>query len=248
MRKKGQHFLVDRGIIERIVSYAELAPDDKVLEIGPGTGNLTEAIATKAGQVFVVEVDPVLAADLHGRFKNVVVIKGDALKVELPEYNKIVSNLPYQISTKITFRLLSRPFKLAVLMYQKEFALRMLASPGSENYGRLGMIVGYLCKAEILEVVPRSAFWPVPEVESAIVRLRPREHEVDAERFIWLAEGLFNHRRKKIKKALAAMGISKEAMADMDASLLEKRPEELMPEEAAGLITKTNKSIKRRVD
>ncbi|HSD56752.1 MAG TPA: 16S rRNA (adenine(1518)-N(6)/adenine(1519)-N(6))-dimethyltransferase RsmA [Methanotrichaceae archaeon] len=235
MRKKGQHFLVDRGIIERIAGYAKLAPDDSVLEIGPGTGNLTVALAAKAGRVFAVEVDPVLAANLQGRFRNVVVIKGDALKVELPEYNKIVSNLPYQISTKITFRLLSRPFELAVLMYQREFALRMLASPGSENYGRLGMIVGYLCKAEILETVPRSAFRPVPEVESAIVRLRPREHEVDAERFIRLAEGLFNHRRKKIKKALAAMGISKEAMVDVDASLLEKRPEELMPEEAAEL-------------
>lgn len=235
MRKKGQHFLIDRGIIERIAGYAELAPDDSVLEIGPGPGNLTEAIAVKAGPVFAVEVDPVLAANLHGRFRNVVVIKGDALKVELPKYNKIVSNLPYQISTKITFRLLSRSFDIAVLMYQKEFALRMMASPRSENYGRLGMVVGYLCKAEILEIVPRSAFWPVPEVESAIVRLRPREHEVDAERFIRFVEGLFSNRRKKIKKALAAMGIPKEATADMDASLLEKRPEELTPEEAAEL-------------
>jgi len=235
MRKKGQHFLVDRSIIERIAGYAELAPDDSVLEIGPGSGSLTEALAVKAGRVFAVEVDPVLAANLQGRFRSVVVIKGDALKVELPEYNKIVSNLPYQISTKITFRLLSRPFELAVLMYQREFALRMLASPGSENYGRLGMIVGYLCKAEILEIVPRSAFRPVPEVESAIVRLLPREHEVDAERFIKFVEGLFSNRRKKIKKALAAMGISREKLAELDASLLEKRPEELMPEEAAEL-------------
>jgi 16S rRNA (adenine1518-N6/adenine1519-N6)-dimethyltransferase len=235
MRKKGQHFLVDRGIIERIAGYAEIEPDDSILEIGPGTGNLTEAIASKAGRVFAVEVDPVLAANLHGRFRNAVVINDDALKVEFPEYNKIVSNLPYQISTKITFRLLSRPFELAVLMYQREFARRLLARPGSEGYGRLGMIAGYLCKAEILEIVPRSAFRPVPEVESAIVRLLPREHEVDAEKFIKFAEGLFSNRRKKIKKAIAAMGMSREAMADMDASLLEKRPEELAPEEAAKL-------------
>lgn len=242
MRKKGQHFLVDRGIIERIAGYARLAPDDSILEIGPSTGNLTEALAAKAGRVFAVEVDPVLAANLHGRFRNAVVIKGDALKVELPEYNKIVSNLPYQISTKITFRLLSRPFELAVLMYQREFALRLLASPGSEDYGRLGMIAGYLCKAEILETVPRSAFRPVPEVESSIVRLLPREHEVDAEKFIKFVEGLFSNRRKKIKKAIAAMGISKEAMADVDASLLEKRPEDLMPEEAAELAATTIKN------
>ncbi|MDM7912129.1 MAG: 16S rRNA (adenine(1518)-N(6)/adenine(1519)-N(6))-dimethyltransferase RsmA [Methanotrichaceae archaeon] len=242
MRKKGQHFLVDRSIIERIAGYAELAPDDIILEIGPGPGNLTEAIAAKAGRVFAVEVDPVLAANLHGRFQNVVVINGDALKVELPEYNKIVSNLPYQISTKITFRLLSRPFELAVLMYQKEFAMRMLASPGSDDYGRLGMIAGYLCKAEILEIVPKSAFQPMPEVESAIVRLRPREHEMNAGKFIKFVEGLFSNRRKKIKKGLAAMGISKEAMADMDASLLEKRPEELMPEEAAKLAIASTKN------
>jgi 16S rRNA (adenine1518-N6/adenine1519-N6)-dimethyltransferase len=165
----------------------------------------------------------------------VVVIKGDALRVEYPQYNKIVSNLPYQISTKITFRLLSRPFELAVLMYQREFARRLLARPGSENYGRLGMIAGYLCKAEILEIVPRSAFRPMPEVESAIVRLLPREREVDAEKFIKFVEGLFGNRRKKIKRAIAAMGIGREAMADMDASLLEKRPEELAPEEAAEL-------------
>ncbi len=235
MRNKGQNFLVDRGVIERIVEYAKLVPEDRILEIGPGTGNLTEVLAAKAGKVYAVEVDPALATGLQGRFRNVVVIKGDASKVDLPEYNKIVSNLPYQISTKITFRLLSRPFELAVLMYQREFARRMLARPGSPEYGRLGMIAGYLSLAEILEVVPRSAFRPVPEVESAIVRLRPREHEVDAERFIKFAQGLFCSRRKKTKKALASMGISREKLAAMDASLLEKRPEELTPGEAAEL-------------
>ncbi len=242
MKKKGQHFLVDAGIIERIARYAELAPDDYVLEIGPGPGNLTKALAAKAGRVFAVEVDPVLAADLHGLFHNVVVIKGDALKVELPEYNKIVSNLPYQISSKITYRLLARPFDLAVLMYQSEFARRMVARPGTKEYGRLGLIAGYLCHTEVLERVPKSAFRPIPEVESSIVRLRPREHDVDAGMFIKFAERLFGFRRKKVKSALTYMGFSEDNLAMMDAALLEKRPEELMPEEAAGLIIKTVKS------
>lgn len=242
MRKKGQHFLVDTSIIERIASYAELVPDDSVLEIGPGPGNLTEALAAKAGRVFAVEVDPVLAANLHGRFHNVVAIKGDALKIELPEYNKIVSNLPYQISSKITYRLLARPFDLAVLMYQSEFARRMVASPGTKEYGRLGMIAGYLCHAEIMEKVPKSAFRPLPEVESAIVRLRPREHDVNAGVFIKFAERLFGFRRKMVKSALAHMGFSEDNLATMDAALLEKRPEELRPEEAAGLVTKAIKS------
>lgn len=237
MKKKGQHFLVDRDIIERIVGYAELAEGDRVLEIGPGTGNLTEALAASAGHVFAVEIDPGLASDLLGRFRNVSVIRGDALRVELPDYNKIVSNLPYQISTKITFRLLSRPFQLAVLMYQREFAKRMLARPGTEEYGRLGMVVGYFCEAKILEIVPRSAFRPMPEVASAIVGLHPRRKrpDVDAGIFIKFAEGLFNNRRKKIKKALAAMGASRAKLAGLDTALLEKRPEVLTPDEAAGL-------------
>jgi 16S rRNA (adenine1518-N6/adenine1519-N6)-dimethyltransferase len=112
MRKKGQHFLIDRGIVERIAGYAELSPDDRVLEIGPGTGNLTEVLAAHAGRVYAIEVDPDLARELQelqDRLQNVVIVKGDALKVELPDYNKIVSNLPYQISSKITYRLLSRP-------------------------------------------------------------------------------------------------------------------------------------------
>ncbi len=241
MRKKGQHFLVDRNLLERIVNYADLMADDSVLEIGPGTGNLTELLAAKAGRVYAVEVDPDLAASLQGHFSNVIVIKGDALKVSLPDYNKIVSNLPYQISSRITYRLLSRPFDLAVLMYQREFARRMTSRPGEEDYGRLGMVVGYLCHAETLEAVPRSAFRPVPEVESAIVRLRPKEHEVDvkvdAGVFIKFAEGLFASRRKKVKKAIIAMGVPKDKLAGLglDSSLLEKRPEELWPGEAAGL-------------
>lgn len=241
MRKKGQHFLIDRGIVERIAGYAGLSPDDRVLEIGPGTGNLTEVLAARAGRVYAIEVDPDLAGELQElqdrsrRFQNVVIVKGDALKVELPDYNKIVSNLPYQISSKITYRLLSRPFDMAVLMYQKEFALRMTAVPGSKEYGRMGMAAGYLCQAEILEVVSRSAFKPMPEVESAIVRLKPREHQVDAQRFIKFVEGLFSFRRKKVKKGLASMGVPKELLTVMDATLLEKRPEELSPKEAAGL-------------
>lgn len=235
MRRKGQHFLVDRSIAERMARYAELKKDDHVLEIGPGTGSLTEVLAARAARVFAVEVDPRLAADLRGRFSNVQVMEGDALKVELQWCNKIVSNLPYQISTKITYRLLAIPFDLAVLMFQREFAERMIATAGSREYGRLGMAVGYLCDAEILEIVPKGAFRPVPEVESAIVRLTKRRVELDPRAFMKFADGLFRSRRKKVKKALAAMGLSRETLVGLDTALLEKRPEELTPAEAAGL-------------
>jgi 16S rRNA (adenine1518-N6/adenine1519-N6)-dimethyltransferase len=238
-KRQGQHFLIDRSVTERIASYAGLISEDRVLEIGPGTGNLTEVLVPRVAQVYAIEVDPGLADGLRGRFSNVQVINADALTIELPDYNKIVSNLPYQISSRITYRLLSRPFELAVLMFQREFALRMTATVGSERYGRLAMVVGFLCHAEILETVPRSAFRPVPAVNSAVVRLRPRMErpDVDALLFMRLAEGLFNLRRKKVKKALAALGINREKLTelDLDPSLLEKRPEELSPDEAAGL-------------
>ncbi len=236
--KLGQHFLMDCDATARIANYADIKPEDSVLEIGPGPGNLTESLASHAGQVYAVEIDPDLAEQLSGRFSNVQVINADALKVQLPSYNKIVSNLPYQISSKITYRLLSRPFETAVLMYQWEFARRMAAAAGSEEYGRLAMTVGFFCRIEILEKVSKMAFRPVPQVDSAVVRLRPRSDrpEVEAAAMIRLAEGLFNNRRKKVKKGLASLGAGRRALAELDSALLERRPEELTPDEAASLV------------
>ncbi|MCX6673407.1 MAG: 16S rRNA (adenine(1518)-N(6)/adenine(1519)-N(6))-dimethyltransferase RsmA [Methanothrix sp.] len=236
--KLGQHFLMDRGAISRIASYADLGPEDNVLEIGPGPGNLTEALASRVGRVYAVEIDSDLAGRLSGRFSNVQVINEDALKVELPDYNKIVSNLPYQISSRITYRLLSRPFETAVLMYQWEFAKRLAAAVGDSEYGRLAMAVGFFCRIEILEKVSKMAFRPVPQVDSAIVRLLPRSDrpKADPADFLRLAEGLFNNRRKKVKKGLAALGAGPRALAELDASLLERRPEDLTPDEAASLV------------
>lgn len=239
--KLGQHFLMDRDATARIASYADIKPEDSVLEIGPGPGNLTQELASRAGRIYAVEIDPDLAGQLSGRFSNVDVINADALKVGLPCYNKIVSNLPYQISSKVTYRLLTRPFDAAVLMYQWEFARRMTARAGSDEYGRLAMTVGFFCQIEILEKVSKMAFRPVPQVDSAVVRLRPRPdrprvEQVEASALIRLAEGLFNNRRKKVKKGLAALGAGRRALAELDPILLEKRPEELTPDEAASLL------------
>jgi len=242
MKKKGQHFLIDHAALERIAQYAELCKEDRVLEIGAGTGNLTEVLAERSSCVYAVEIDPRLAMGLQGKFQNVRVIRGDALEIELPDYNKIVSNLPYQISSKITYRLLSRPFELAVLMFQQEFAKRLVAPVGSREYGRLAMVAGFFCEAKILEILPRSAFRPVPEVNSAIVRLLPRSvrPDVKPEVFLKLVEGLFSHRRKKVKKALAALGVSKERLTEIDAKMLDRRPEELTPDQAAELAIATH--------
>ena len=240
MRRKGQNFLVDREVLSRIADYAELNPADSILEIGAGTGNLTEVLSHRAGKVYAVEVDRGLAVGLKGRFANVVVIEGNALKVELPDYNKVVSNLPYQISSKITYRLLSKPFDLAILMYQREFAKRLISVPGTEGYGRLSMVTGHYARAEILESVSRTAFRPNPQVGSAIVRLRPRPDRLDVnhETFMRLATGLFSHRRKKLGPALEAMGVSREAFAELDESILDHRAEEIDSEMAAWLSKK----------
>ena len=240
MRRKGQNFLVDRDVLSRIADYAELNPADSILEIGAGTGNLTEVLSHRAGKVYAVEVDSALSAGLKGRFANVVVIEGNALKVELPDYNKVVSNLPYQISSKITYRLLSKPFDLAILMYQREFAKRLISAPGTEGYGRLSMVTGHYARAEILESVSRTAFRPNPQVGSAIVRLRPRPDRLDVnyETFMRLATGLFSHRRKKLGPALEAMGVSRDALAELDESILDHRAEEIDSEMAAWLSKK----------
>ncbi len=229
---------MNEAIALRIAEYVDLGPDDWVLEIGPGEGSLTAALAARADQVYAVEIDPELAAQLTGRFSNVQVVTGDALKVELPECNKIVSNLPYQISSSLTYRLLSRPFDMAVLMYQWEFARRLKATPGSDEYGRLAMTAGFFCRIEVLEKVSKMAFRPVPQVDSAIVRLLPRPDRPPGEAadLIRLAEGLFNNRRKKVKKGLASLGAGPRDLAELDPELLEKRPEQLSSDEAASLV------------
>lgn len=237
MKKLGQHFLVDRRVLSRIGDYASLGRGDAVLEIGPGTGNLTSVLSDRAGSVYAIEVDPALASHLEGRFENVSIIRGDALRVPLPEYNKIVSNLPYQISSKITFRLLARPFDLAVLMYQREFAERMVAAPGTREHGRLSLNVAFWADAEVLETVPPGAFSPRPQVESAIVRLRPRKtpDPIDWGAFDALTRGLFSMRRKKVKRSLAAMKVPSDILSRIDPALLERRPEELSLEEVVSM-------------
>jgi len=141
---------------------------------------------------------------LKGR-PNVKIVHGDVLRIELPKFNKVVANLPYGISSEVTFRLLERDFELAVLMYQWEFAERLIARPGSADYGRLTVNVYYRAEVELLEKVLPSAFLPQPKVFSAVVRLRPRKPPfkvVDERIFFDVVRALFQHRRQKVRNAL----------------------------------------------
>ncbi len=207
-KRAGQHHVIDSSLLERMVGYAELSRGDTVLEIGAGTGNLTRLLAERAGKVVTIERDrrlfELLRKELR-RYPNVGLVHGDALRVELPRFDKVVANLPYGISSDITFRLLDHDFKLAVLMYQREFAKRLVASPGSADYSRLTVNVFYRAQVELLEDVPPSAFVPQPEVMSTVVRLRPRAppfRVADERIFFNVVRALFQHRRQLVRNAL----------------------------------------------
>jgi len=241
--KRDQHFLTDKRVLGRIVEYGRLNSSDTVLEIGAGYGNLTEALANKAGRVIAVEADVKLAESLK-KLKNVEVITGDALKIEFPPFNKVISNLPYSISSPVTFKLLGYKFDLGILMYQYEFARRMVALPDNKDYSRLSIAVQYYADVEILETVPRTAFSTRPQVRSAIVKLTPRPppYKVkDEDFFMRFINAAFSQRRKKLRNAIlnnaGLLGIKDREgiLENLPADLIEKRAEALTPQELAGV-------------
>lgn len=207
-KEQGQSHIVDEEILERIIEYGNISSSDFVLEIGPGIGNLTFFLVENAGKVLAVEKDKRLVNILRSRFSEVEdleIVHGDALEVELPEFDKVISNLPYSISSPLTFRLFEKDFNLGVLMYQEEFARRMVASPGSSEYSRLSVSVKYYSEAEILEKISPDKFIPQPEVNSAIVRVRSREPSFqveDEDLFFNTVRAAFQHRRQKIRNGI----------------------------------------------
>ncbi|MEM2908160.1 MAG: 16S rRNA (adenine(1518)-N(6)/adenine(1519)-N(6))-dimethyltransferase RsmA [Candidatus Hadarchaeales archaeon] len=207
-KRSGQTHVIDPSLLMRMVDYADISPRDLVLEIGAGIGNLTKLLAERAGKVIAVERDAKLFQVLRGQVKglaNVDLVNADILQMELPPFNKVVANLPYAISSEITFKLLKHDFELAVLMYQKEFAQRLVAKPGSKDYGRLTVGVYYRAEVELLEEVEPSAFFPRPKVSSMVVRLRPRSppfQVIDEALFFDVVRALFQHKRQKVRNAL----------------------------------------------
>jgi 16S rRNA (adenine1518-N6/adenine1519-N6)-dimethyltransferase len=243
-RRLGQNFIIDRDVLEREISYAEVKESDTILEVGPGVGTLTELLAVSAGKVYAVEMDTRMIEILKDRVGDKVkIIKGDFLKIEIPKFDKCVSNIPYSISSPLTFRLLSHEFEVAILTYQKEFAERMVAKPRERNYSRLSVATYYHANAEILEVLPPEVFYPRPEVDSAIVKLTPkrRPFKVNELLFFDMLRGLFSHRKKTLKNALffslsdifdiESKNKRKEIVDSFDEKLAERRVFTLSPEE-----------------
>lgn len=227
--------MIDETVAQREVDYAEVTEKDTVLEVGPGKGILTKLLAEKAKKVVAVEIDKwfvdYLKTTLPG---NVEVIHGDVLKLDftsMESFNKVVANLPFQISSPFTFKLLNYPFfSRAVLIYQKQFAERMVAKPHSKKYSRLTVAVYYKSCCRILETVSKSAFKPKPRVDAAIVEITPREkppfHVTDEKFFFSLTNLLFSQRRKHVGKV-----IRKKYGITVDATFYGKRVEELTPED-----------------
>lgn len=236
-RQLGQNFLLDKLILEREVGYAGIAAGDTVLEIGAGFGNLTECLAARAGHVAAVEYDKQFKGKLESLAKirgNISLIWGDALSVQLPLFNKVVANLPYRIALPVAFRLLESPFENGVLMLQEDMAQRICASPGEAGYGRLSVTMQRLASTDLLDTVPRAAFSPAPDVDSAIVRLRPVSVPfaiAPAEAFKALLEHLFLYRNDRLATALQPLGSARDAVPLLRRELRDKQVSRLTPGE-----------------
>jgi 16S rRNA (adenine1518-N6/adenine1519-N6)-dimethyltransferase len=247
--ERDQHFLVDDRVLDRIPTYAEAFDRSHVLEIGPGSGALTDRLLEVAERVSVIERDPELVSFLRVEFHDAIdrgdleVLEGDAVTVPLPEYTVCISNLPYGAGTPITFRLLRRR-RPAVLMLQREVAERMAAEAASAEYGRLSVASQHYATVEIVEPVPPTAFDPQPAVESALVRLTPRDPEYsvpDDEFFLDFVKALFTQRRKTLRNAIrntthiSGIEDASAVVSETDESLLSKRPDAVRPDEFAAL-------------
>jgi 16S rRNA (adenine1518-N6/adenine1519-N6)-dimethyltransferase len=242
-KRLGQHFAVNSDMLQRLVSHASLTEDDVVLEVGAGLGFLTQLLSGKCKKVVTVEVDPQLVSFLRKQLRslqNVDLIEGDILKVSLPPFSKVVSAPPYSISSPLLFRLLERKFDWAVLILQKEFAERLAASVGSKDYGRLTVTIYYRADVELLDYVPRTMFYPPPDVDSRMVRLKPRTppfHVEDEETFFELVRTLFTQRNRKVRNGLISFLrkheiTGKEAVKLADSMVYSsKRVRELAPED-----------------
>ncbi|MBI5493257.1 MAG: ribosomal RNA small subunit methyltransferase A [Deltaproteobacteria bacterium] len=261
-KRFGQHFLVDKNVIRKIVAIASIKEGDCVLEIGPGKGALTEGLIEAGAKVTAIEVDRDLAALLKRKFpENLEVITGDALKasfLELAEGRgcrfKLVSNLPYNISGPILAKFLSerKAFSLLVLMFQKEVAERLVAPPGTKEYGVLSVFTQAFTEIKKELDVSRNLFSPRPKVDSAVVSLKvldkPRVEIRDEDFFKKVVRASFGTRRKMLSNALKALGFEKDVVerALEEAGIDPKRRGETLDLKEFGRLTDAFLEIKGR--
>lgn len=244
----GQTFLINESIAKKIVRLAEVKRA-KVLEIGAGLGALTRFLVEEARMVYAVEVDPKLLNILRSHIlpdcSNLVLIGADFLELSPPQVDVVVSNMPYSVATPILFKLLREcSFKRALLTLQKELALRIMAEPGSRDYGRLTVSIRAFCEPQFLMFIGKENFYPIPEVDSAVIKLvrqAPAFKIEDLNLYLDLARALFTQRNKLLRKALplSIKGVLKikinPSFYEDDAikHLMKLRVRELRPEDVA---------------
>jgi len=243
----GQNFVVDDSLLQSMIAYADMSVNDVVLEVGAGLGFLTRLLSPRAREVIAVERDTklisILRTQLSG-FRNVSLIQGDVLTAEIPHFDRVVSTPPYSISSPLLFWLLAKPFKLAVLAFQEEFAKRLTAAVGSKDYSRLTVSTYYRADVELLDHVSKIQFYPPPDVDSTIVRLKhkPIPFKVkDEKTFFSLVQTVFTQRNKKLRNAimpfLKKRGVANDKARALADSLTfhDKRVRELAPEDFGAL-------------
>ena len=228
-KKLGQNFLIKRGIVDEIVHAAELTPGEPVLEVGPGIGTLTQGLAQSGADVTAIELDRRLLEVLDttlASYDNVRIIHGDVLKLYVPSIMnhkpfKVVANLPYYITTPIIMSLLESklPIERLVVMVQKEVALRMVAKPGTKDYGALSVAVQYYTEPDIVLDVPPKSFLPAPAVTSSVIRCvlrdKPPVDVIDEKLFFRVVKAGFAQRRKTFANTMKTTGLSKDRIEEL---------------------------------
>ncbi|CAL8997999.1 unnamed protein product [Prunus brigantina] len=207
-KSKGQHILKNPLLVDSIVQKSGIKSTDVILEIGPGTGNLTKKLLEVGKRVIAVEIDARMVLELQRRFQGtphsnrLQVIQGDVLKTELPYFDICVANIPYQISSPLTFKLLKHQpaFRCAIIMFQREFAMRLVAQPGDKLYCRLTVNTQLLSRVSHLLKVGRNNFRPPPKVDSSVVRIEPRKppFEVNQKEWDGFLRICFNRKNKTL--------------------------------------------------
>ena len=244
---RDQHFLTDKNAVRRIAGLIDLE-DRLVLEIGPGEGILTRELLDRGARVNAVEIDPGLVEELTLFFADEIetgrltIVHGDAVRCDLPPFDIVVSNLPYSASSKNTFRLIATGFDVAVLMYQEEFARRMVAPAGTPECGRLSIMVQTYCCVERCFDLPPQAFSPKPQVRSTVVKMHLRGPLFpirDEVLYADVVRALFSHRRKTVRNCLRNSAgildpvIAEKMLAALPEEILTSRPESLYLEDFA---------------
>lgn len=240
----GQNFMIDQNLVRIIADAGSISADDCVIEVGPGTGTLSEEILSRGCQLTAVEIDRDLAKLLRERFgtnDRFTLIEGDALDgkhavnpdilnvVAASPRTKLVANLPYNIASPLIIELLIAGVELLVFTVQKEVADRLRATEKDDAYGPLSVVAAMLAKVEVLRTLPPQAFWPAPKIDSSLVRMiranQLGERAADFSRFV---HKLFNYRRKTLRKAMVEAGFDPEILSELriDPQL---RPEALSP-------------------